>query len=167
VKKSGIFLAIVGSLIGVGIILSFYGNYVIFEDLVKGDGDVGTGEELIVEVDLDHTKTNSGIYAVQIIDFKGGTVTANILDPSNTIIESQSINEEVFEGLFDVTSSGTYKLMVENRGEQLSIFGVIGPEPDSGKRSLTFISLYILVIGMVGMAGVAVYIVISRKRSAS
>ena len=164
-KKSGIFLAVVGSLIGIGIILSFYGNYVIFEDLVKGDGDIGTGEELIVEVDLDHTKTKTGIYAVQIIDFKGGTVTANILDPFNSIIESQSIDEEVYEGLFEVTSSGTYRLMVENRGEQVTIFGVIGPEPDEGKRSLTIISLYILVVGLVGMAGVAVYIVISRKRS--
>lgn len=166
-KKSGVFLAIVGSLIAVGIILSFYGNYVIFEDLKQGDADVGFGESLIVEVDLDPNKSSSGIYAVQILDFKGGTITANIVDPFNSIIESQTINEELYEGLFDLTTVGTYKLVVENSGETVKIFGVIGPEPDSGKRSLNIISLYILVVGLVGMAGVAVYIVVNRKKSAS
>ena len=166
-KKSGIFLVVVGGLIGAGIILSFYGNYVIFEDLRKNDGEVSAEQELIVEVELDHNETQTGIYAVQIIDFERAKVDASILDPFNTVIETQSINEEVQEGLFDVTTSGTYKLLIENRGEQVKIFGVIGPEPDEGKRSLGFISLYILVIGLVGMAGFVVYIIINRKKSLS
>jgi len=167
VKKSGIFLAVVGGLVGVGIILSFYGNNVIFEDLIQKDGDVGSGQDLIVEVELDNTETQTGIYAVQIINFESATVTASILDPFNTLIESQSINQEVYEGLFDVTTSGTYKLLIENTGEQVKIFGVIGPEPDSGKRSLGIISLYILVMGLIGMFIVTVYIVINRKKDAS
>ena len=166
-KKSGIFLVIVGGLIGAGIILSFYGNYVIFEDLIKGDGDVDSEQNLIVEVELDQTETKTGIYAVQIIDFENSVVSASIIDPLDTVIESQSINEEVYEGLFDVSTSGTYKLLIENRGEQVKIFGVIGPEPDSGKRSLGFISLYILIIGLIGMVILAVYLVISRKKKSS
>jgi hypothetical protein len=166
VKKSAIFLAVVGGLIGVGIILSFYGNYALFEDLVQGDGDVGSGQDLIVEVELDSTETQTGIYAVQIMDSESGIVTANILDPSNTIIESQSINE-LNEGFFDITTSGTYKLLVENRGEPVKIFGVIGPEPDEAKRSLANISLYILVSGLFGMVGVTIYIIINRRRSTS
>jgi len=167
VKKSGIFLAAVGGLVGIGIILSIYGNYVIFEDLSQGYGDVGSGQDFIVEVELDHTKIQTGIYAVQIKDFESATVTASILDPFNTLVESQSINEEVYEGLFDVTTSGTYKLLVENSGEQVNVFGVIGPEPDSGKKSLGFISLYILVMGLIGMLIVTVFIVINRKKAAS
>jgi hypothetical protein len=167
VKKSGIFFIIVGGLVGIGIILSVYGNYVIFEDLTQGYEDVGSGQDLILEVELDHTKFQAGIYAVQIKDFESATVTASILDPFNTLVESQSINEEVFEGLFDVTTSGTYKLLVENSGEQVNVFGVIGPEPDSGKKSLGFISLYILVMGLIGMLIVTVYIVINRKKDAS
>ncbi len=166
-KKSGLFLVIVGGLIGAGIILSFYGNYVIFEDLRKNDGEVSLEQELIVEVDLDHNETQTGIYAVQIIDFERAKVDVSILDPFNTAIETQSINEEVYEGLFDVTTSGTYKLLIENKGEQVKIFGVIGPEPDEVKRSLGFISLYILVIGLLGMAGFTVYIIINRKKSLS
>ncbi|MDH3677488.1 MAG: hypothetical protein OEQ12_04215 [Nitrosopumilus sp.] len=166
-KKSGILLAIVGGLIGVGIILSFYGNYVIFEDLVKGDGDIDTGKDLMIEVELDHTETKKGIYAVQIIDFENSLVGVSILDPVDRVVESQSINEEVYEGLFDVSTSGTYKLLIENSGEKVKIFGVIGPEPDSGKRSLGFVSLYILIIGLIGMVIVAVYLVISRKRASN
>ena len=167
VKKSGIFLVIVGGLIGAGIILSFYGNYVIFEDLIKGDGDLGSGQNLIVKVELDHAETQTGIYAVQIIDFENNVVSASILDPLDTVIESQSIDGEVYEGLFDVSTSGTYKLLIENRGEQTKIFGVIGPEPDSGKRSLGFISLYILIVGLVGMIILAVYLIINRKKASS
>jgi hypothetical protein len=69
--------------------------------------------------------------------------------------------------LFDVSTSGTYKLLIVNTGEQLKIFGVIGPEPDSGVRSLGFISLYILIMGLIGMFIVTVYLVIKRKKEAS
>ncbi|MFB5613801.1 MAG: hypothetical protein ACE5RI_01765 [Candidatus Nitrosomaritimum yanchengensis] len=164
-KKSAIFLAIVGVLIGAGIILSFYGNYVLFEDLVQGNGEVFDGQDLVIEVELDSSKTKSGIFAIQILDFKEGMVTASIIDPSNITIESESVNQEVFEGLFEVTSSGNYKLLIENKGETANIFGVIGPEPDEGKRALSNISMYILVAGLVGMAGVAVYIFINRRKS--
>ncbi|MGD8707766.1 MAG: hypothetical protein PVI88_03690 [Nitrosopumilaceae archaeon] len=164
-RKSAIFLAIVGVLIGAGIILSFYGNYILFEDLVQGNGEVFDGQDLVIEVELDKSKTKSGIFAIQILDFKEGVVTASIIDPSNITIESESINQEVFEGLFEVTSSGNYKLLIENKGEKANVFGVIGPEPDEGKRALSNISMYILVAGLVGMAGVAVYIFINRRKT--
>ncbi|MGD2107507.1 MAG: hypothetical protein PVH93_07865 [Nitrosopumilaceae archaeon] len=164
-SKSAIFLAIVGVLIGVGIILSFYGNYLLFEELVQGNGEVFEGQDLVIEVELDSSRTQSGIFAIQILDFKEGMVTASIIDPSNITIESESINQEVFEGLFEVRSSGNYKLLIENKGETANVFGVIGPEPDEGKRALSNISMYILVSGLVGMAGVAVYIFINRRKA--
>jgi len=164
-KKSAIFLAIVGVLIGAGIILSFYGNYILFEDLVQNNGEVFDGQDLVIEVELDSSKTKSGIFAIQILDYKEGMVTASIIDPSNTTIESESVNQEVFEGLFEVTSSGNYKLLIENKGETANVFGVIGPEPDEGKRALSNISMYILVAGLVGMASVAVYIFINRRKA--
>ena len=166
-QKSGILFVIVGSIVGVGIILSFYGNQVIFEDLIKGEGQVKFGENLITPVELDNTETQTGIYAVQIINFKEG-ITAKILDPFDKEIESQLIDEEVFEGRFNIAVSGIYKLVIENTDEkEIKIFGVIGPEPDAGKKSLGFISLYILIIGLIGMAGVAIYAIKNRKKSFS
>ncbi len=166
-QRSGILFVIVGSIVGVGIILSFYGNQVIFEDLIKGEGQVKFGENLIIPVELDNTETQTGIYAVQIINFREG-ITAKILDPFDVEIESQSINEEDFEGQFKITTSGTYKLVIENTNDkEIKIFGVIGPEPDAGKKSLGFISLYVLIIGLIGMAGVAIYAIKNRKKSFS
>jgi len=166
-QKSGILFVIVGSIVGVGIILSFYGNQVIFEDLNKGEGQVKFGENLIIPVELDNTETQTGIYAVQIINFKEG-ITAKIVDPFDKEIESQLIDEEVFEGRFNIAVSGIYKLVIENTDEkEIKVFGVIGPEPDAGKKSLGFISLYILIIGLIGMAGVAIYAIKNRKKSFS
>jgi len=166
-QKSGILFVIVGSIVGVGIILSFYGNQVIFEDLNKGEGQVKFGENLIIPVELDNTETQTGIYAVQIINFKEG-ITAKIVDPFDKEIESQLIDEEVFEGRFNIAVSGIYKLVIENIDEkETKVFGVIGPEPDAGKKSLGFISLYILIIGLIGMVGVAIYTIKNRKKSFS
>jgi hypothetical protein len=158
---------IVSSIVGVGIILSFYGNQVIFEDLIKGEGQVKFGENLIIPVELDNTKTQTGVYAIQIINFKEG-ITAKILDPFDKEIESQSINEEVFEGRFNITMPGIYKLVIENTDEkEIKIFGVVGPEPDAGKKSLVFISPWILIIGLIGVVGVAIYAIKNRKKSFS
>jgi len=158
---------IVSSTVGVGIILSFYGNQVIFEDLIKGEGQVKFGENLIIPVELDNTKTQTGVYAIQIINFKEG-ITAKILDPFDKEIESQSINEEVFEGRFNITMPGIYKLVIENTDEkEIKIFGVVGPEPDAGKKSLVSISPWILIIGLIGVVGVAIYAIKNRKKSLS
>jgi len=167
VQRQGILFVIVGSIVGIGIILSFYGNQVIFEDLIKGEGQVKFGENLIIPVELDNIETQTGIYAIQIINFKEG-ITAKILDPSDKEIESQAINEEVFEGRFNITMSGIYKLVIENTDEkEIKIFGVIGPEPDEGKKSLVSISPWILIIGLIGVVGVAIYAIKNRKKSLS
>ena len=166
-QRQGILFVIVGSIVGIGIILSFYGNQVIFEDLIKGEGQVKFGENLIIPVELDNTETQTGIYAIQIINFKEG-ITAKILDPHDKEIESQAINEEVFEGRFNITMSGIYKLVIENTDEkEIKIFGVIGPEPDAGKKSLVSISPWILIIGLIGVVGVAIYAIKNRKKSLS
>ena len=166
-QKQGILFVIVGSIVGVGIISSFYGNQVIFEDLIKGEGQVKFGENLIIPVELDNTETQTGIYAIQIINFKEG-ITAKILDPFDKEIESQSINEEVFEGRFNITMPGIYKLVIENTDEkEIKIFGVVGPEPDAGKKSLVSISPWILIIGLIGVVGVAIYAIKNRKKSFS
>lgn len=166
-KKPGVFLAIVGALIGVGIILSFYGNYLLFENLVQDNEYVELGQNLIVEIELDSTETQTGIYAVQIMDVERAQVTAKILDPFGTELESNQLKDELFEGFFDVETSGTYKLVIENNEEPVKIFGVIGPQPESWKKSLNDISIIILVIGLGGMVAVAIYTIISRKKSTS
>lgn len=167
-KKSGIALVATGGLIGLGIILSFYGNYIIFEDLSLTSGAVNMESNLILEADLDNSKSKTGIFAVQIIDFKDQTISVRVVDPFNNTIESKTISEESYEGIFNLETSGTYQLIVENNSrEGLEVSAAIGPEPDEGKKSLSFVSLYILVTGLIGMAIVSVLSVINRKRNPS
>jgi len=168
VQRATILFVIVGSILGTGMILSFYGNQIIFEELIRGEGLVKVGKSLTIQVEINNSKVQSGVYAIQVIDFKEETVTATILDPSDTEIKFKSINENVFEDKFDITLPGIYKLVIESKDEkEVQIFGVIGPEPDEAKKSLGFISLYILVIGLVGLVGVTIYVIKNRKKDFS
>lgn len=166
-QRTGILFVIVGGIVSTGVILSFYGNQIIFEDLIKGEGEIKVGENLTIPVELDNTKVQNGIYAILIIGSNDGVV-AKILDPFDNEIESQLIKEEDFEGQFKITTPGIYKLVIENPNEKdIKISGVIGAEPDAGKKSLGFISLYVLIIGLIGMVIVPIYAIKNRKKSFS
>ena len=139
----------------------------LFEGLAQTSGEVSVNNDLILEVDLDSTKSQKGIFAVQMIDYKGQIISVSIVDPFDNTIESKTITQDSYEGVFDLQTSGTYKIIVANKSEQLNVFAVIGNEPDQLKRSLAWVSLYILVFGLIGMALVAVLITINRKRAIS
>ena len=163
-QKATVLLLIVGSILGFGIILSFYGNQVLFEDLSRGEGSIKTGEDLVITSELDGTDYQNGIYAVQMTEYRDG-VLVQIFDPFDVVIESEQIGGDLFEGRFKVGSDGTYKMVVKNSGsDQVGIFGVIGPEPEAGAKSLGFISMYVLAIGLLGMAGVGIFALKKRRR---
>ena len=70
------------------------------------------------------------------------------------------------EGEFDVFETGLYKLIIQSsNNEEIQVFGAIGPLPDASKKSLGLISVYILVIGMVGLVGSGINGIRNRKRS--
>lgn len=164
-KKASILFIIVGSLVGIGIILSFVGNQIVFQHLTNGNGLVSLGHDLEINVELDPQNNENGIYAVQIIDYDDNQITVKVLDPFDTQIVFETMNEDVFEGNFEIATAGSYKLVIENNNEkEFQVFGVIGPEPDVGAKSLAFVSLYVLIVGLIGMAGVGVYAIRNRKR---
>ena len=100
------------------------------------------------------------------MEFKDSKFSAKVLDPFDSEIISQTINEETIEKEFDVLETGTYKLIIESTSsEEPIVFAAIGPLPDAGKKSLGFISVYILVIGMVGLVVVGIYGIKNRVKS--
>ncbi len=163
-QKTGIFVIIVVAIVGIGIGLSFYGNQVVFEDLNTEVGTITIGKDLRVTSEIG-TDSKMGIYAVEIIDFnESSRVSAKVLDPFNSLVESEEITEQRFEEKFELTNDGTYQLVLETSSEkEIQVFGVIGPEPDPSKKSIGFISLYILIIGLVGMSAVAIYAIKNRR----
>jgi hypothetical protein len=167
-EKTRVLFVVVSGLVGLGIVLSFYGNQIMFEDLSKGEEQIKFGENLTIEIELDNTKTHTGIYAIQIMNFKEKTITATIIDPFGMTIKSQLVSKESFEERFEIITPGLHKLIIENSdNEEKHVFGVIGPEPDAGKKSLVFVSFYIIIIGLIGMVIVAIYLIKNRRKSFS
>ena len=103
-----------GALIAIGLLLLVLGNQIILEGISQGDGKVSSSQSLTVSVDFDSQKTSTGIFAVQILEFKDNIFSAKVLDPLESEIIFQTINEETIEKEFDVLETGTYKLIIES-----------------------------------------------------
>ena len=165
-QKSGIIILGSAALIVIGLILLVLGNQIILEGVSQGNEKVSSSQTLTISVDFDSQETPIGVFAVQIMEFKDNTFSAKVLDPFDSEIISQTINEQTIEKEFDVLETGTYKLIIESTSSKEPIvFAAIGPLPDAGKKSLGFISVYVLVIGMAGLVVVGIYGVKNRIKS--
>ena len=165
-QKLAIMLIVSGALIVIGLVMLVIGNQIVLEGVSQGNGKVSLSQTLTISGDFDKQEISTGVFAVQVMEFKDNTFSARVLDSSEIEIVSKEINEETIEEEFDVLETGAYKLIIESTSnEETHVFGAIGPLPDAGKKTLGFISVYVLVIGMVGLVGVGVYAVKKRKRS--
>ncbi len=152
------------SLIIIGLILLVLGNQIILEGISQGNEKMSSSQTLTISVDLDSQETSIGVFAVQIMEFKDNIFSAKVLDPFDSEIIFQTINEETIEKEFDVLETGAYKLIIESTSnEETIVFAAIGPLPDAGKKSLGLISVYILVSGMVGLVVTGIYGVKKRR----
>ncbi len=154
------------ALIVIGLILLVLGNQIILEGVSQGNEKVSSSQTLAISGDFDSQETSIGVFNVQIMEFKDNIFSAKVLDSFDNEIISQTIIEETTEKEFDVLETGTYKLIIESiSNEEPIVFAAIGPLPDAGKQSLGFISMIILVTGMVGLVVVGIYGVKNRRRS--
>ncbi len=162
-QKSSVLLVIMGGLVAGGMALSVLGNEVLFEDFAKNEGRIGTGDRLEVQVPMEQSE--SGVFAVEVLELRQDTIYAAISDPSGNQILREAVDREAYEGYFDVSMSGNYTLMVDNSDrEEKLIAGYIGPEPDASKRTIAFVSIYMLVIGLVGMLAAVVFAIVAKRR---
>ena len=152
------------SLIVIGLILLVVGNQIILEGISQGSEKVSSSQTLTISVDFDSQETSTGVFAVQIMEFKDNTFSAKVLDPFDSEIIFQAINKQTIEKEFDVLETETFKLIIESIGdEEPIVFAAIGPLPDAGKKSIGFISVYTLVIGMIGLVVVGIYGIKKRR----
>ena len=166
-QKSGLIIVICGLLIVAGLVVSVVENQITLEGINQGNGKVTSSETVIVSVDIDREETQTGIFAVQVMEFKENIISAKILDPSNIEIISQKINEDILEEEFEIIESGTYQLIIQSSDDnEIYVAGAIGPLPDADKKLiLSYISLTILIIGMVGLTITGILGIKNRKRS--
>ena len=166
-QRSGLVTVIFGLLIVVGLVVSVIENQVTLEGINQGNGKVSSGETISVSVEIDREDTQTGIFAVQVMEFKENTISAKILDPSEIEIISQNVNEDTFEEEFDIIESGTYQLVIQSSDDdEIYVTGAIGPLPDADKKLiLSTISLAILITGMIGLGITGLIGIKNRKKS--
>jgi hypothetical protein len=166
-QKSGLFVVVSGVLIVLGLVLLALGNQIILEGVTQGNGKVGLDQEVVISAEFDSQKTSTGIFAVQAIGIEEDRImTAKILNPSNNEIVSHEINEETIEKEFDVFEDGIYKLVIHStNNEEIHVFGAIGSLPDGEVKLLSYISVIVLIFGMVGLIGMGTYKIKNRKKS--
>lgn len=147
-------------------VLSIYGNQLIFEKLAQKEDIVSLENKLEITSDLDPETNTHGTVAYQILDFKDNKIRVTVVDPTGLELFSEILEKESYEKSFEISSPGAYKLSIENISSgDTHLVAVMGPQPDPFSKSIAFISLYILVVGMAGMIVVGVYAIKSRRKS--
>lgn len=166
-QKGGLLIVIFGILIVAGLGTSVLENQVTLEGITQGNGKVSTSEIVTISVDLDKDKTPTGIFAVQIMEFKENTFSAKILDPSGIEIISERINEDTIEQEFRVLDSGNYELIIQSSDDKESyVAGAIGPLPDADNKFIfSTISTVCIILGMIGLVIIAIVEIRNKKRS--
>jgi len=166
-QKSGLIVVVLGIFIVSGLVASIFENQITLEDINQENGKISITEKITISNDFDIEKTPTGVFAVQVMDFKENTFSAKVLDPTDIEIISQQIDKDTIEGKFDVLSTGTYKLQIESSSnEEIYVTGAIGPLPDPFKKFImSAISTSLIIIGMIGLVIIGIYGIKNKKRS--
>jgi len=167
VQKFGLIIVILGLFIVSGLIVSIFENQITLEGINQENGKVSITERLTISTDFDMEKTPTGVFAVQVMDFRKNTFSAKVLDPLDVEIISQQIDNDTIEEKFDVLETGTYKLLIESSSDdEIYAVGAIGPLPDPYKKFImSMISTSLIMIGMIGMVVIGIYGIKNRKKS--
>lgn len=164
-KSSSIFI-VAGALIIVGFALSIYGSQLIIENVSILEGTLDPTQTMDIQTTLEPEKNEGGRYVVQITDFTDEIVNIRVLDPNEVLIISKSVSQKSFEGEFEITSPGTYKLIIENPGDNdIRIVGAIGYMPNDIVLAVNTSSLIIIVVGLGGIMVGGVYLVRTRRKN--
>ena len=151
-------VVLMGSVLVSGLGLSVWSNQSLLGEMSSNSMTLKTDESVTVLVLMEAGK---GVYAVDMSDYDG-MARAMVYGPSGNPLVDESIPRDVYEGYFEADIPGEYVLVVQNDGAQKTVTALVGPEPDTGKRSMLFISTYVVVVGLGGMAVSVIYAI--RKR---
>jgi len=165
-QKSLILLLIVGALIPIGIAISYYSSQIITEDLVTKQSNIISGDALEISADLSTSVNKFGLYFVQMMNFKENSINVKIIDPNGNQIVSKTLEFEKFEEQFEISTSGTYRLVVENFGlEETEIIGALIHMPEKNIISLSYIGLSFLIVGMIGIVVLGIFVIKIRQKN--
>ena len=164
-EKPLIFLLIVGALIGAGIILSFIGAQLATQNLIVNEENLVPGSSIEVMAELDPTNSETGVYGILLSKIEDNAILVSLFDPQGAQILSKTVNQESTEEQFKISSSGSYKIVIENSGlEETQVVAGIGYMPNSYILSVGITGFYILAVGLIGMVGIVIYTIRNRRK---
>ena len=167
VKKPVILLVIGGFLIVFGIGLSVYGSQMIIENFATEEKRLGMGTSMELSKELDPSINENGVYVLQIADFKEESrLQTSVYDPLDQIVVSKSVEHNMFQDNFTISTAGTYKLLIENTEErELEVTAVLGYLPEGQALTVSIFGFIVIIIGLIGLAVGIIYFIKSRYRS--
>ena len=164
-QKPLVFLLFVGSLIGAGIILSFYGAQLTTQNLTVKEENLSASSSIEVISELDPVYSETGVYGVLIENFQPGAMQISVYDPTGSVILSKIAEKESSEERFEILSKGSHTLKIENSGAMDSnVVAGIGHMPDAGTLSIGITGFYILIVGLIGIVGLGIYSYRNRRK---
>jgi len=166
VKKFKLVIIISSILIIIGIALTFYESQLINWSVINQQQNLLPGASIILTKDLDPSKNQNGVYSVQIKDFQeDDSIKLSIFNPVDETIISKSITKNPFQENFIISTSGTYKIKIENQGSrEVQILAVIGNYPQN-IALIDMCSFILLIVGLSGLAIGIMYLVKNRVKS--
>ena len=155
-----------GFLVLIGIVLSVYATQLIIENLTTQEGSVESEMTMEVYKELDPAENENGVYVIQIEDFQGtDSITTSVFDPLGNIVATKSIDSNPFQDGFKISTSGTYKLLIENLADrEIHVTAVIGHMPQDESLMVSIFGFIVILVGLVGLAVGSLYIVKSRGK---
>ncbi len=164
-KKSHIILLIGGTLVAAGMITSYYGSKFVTQDLAVTEGLLKDGSPIELTKDLDPAIASVGVFVVHAGSLGDGTLKAMLFDPSGAQVASKTIDQASTEEQFEIRTKGTYKLVLENSGQEISVIIGLTHMPDKVVLALNVLGQGIIVSGFVGLVIAMIYLIKDRRKS--
>jgi hypothetical protein len=166
VKKFKLVIIISAVLIIIGIGLTFYESQLINWNVINQQQNLLPGGSMTLTKDLDPSKNQNGVYSVQITDFQeDDNIKVSIFNPVGETIISKSITKNLLQENFLISTSGTYKIQIENQGSrEVQVLLVIGNYPQNISL-IDILGFIILITGLSGLAIGTMYLVKNRGKT--
>lgn len=163
VERPSLILLGMAVLLAAGLGLSIYAGVVVFEDIEVVESSVSAGSPLEVTATI---PPGVGIFALDVREHTPGVVLdVRVLGPLGRTMTAVQVDTAQSEDTFEVEEASEYTLIIQYDGAgTLDVLAALGPEPDVSKTSLGFASLYMLLVGVVGMIVATIYLIWWRRR---
>ncbi len=150
----------------IGIGLTFYESQLINWNVINQQQNLLSGGSMTLTKDLDPSKNQNGVYSVQITDFQeDDNIKVTIFNPADEIIASKPITKNLLQENFLISTSGTYKIQIENQGpREVQVLLVIGNYPQNISL-IDILGFIILITGLSGLAIGIMYLVKNRGKT--